>query len=87
MALYRRKDSLYVYERGFFDNSVDFKLVLVLVYYGLSQRALSDRKTMLQKILQKDNIKVYWVLTHELDNDTKDHHSPLDSDDQFVLPF
>lgn len=84
---YRRKDKIYIYQRQFFDNDVDFKLVLVNEYYGLTARQLSDRVSILQKALQRDSIHVYWVLTHELDKDTMDHRSSRDIDDQFVLPF
>lgn len=87
MAPYKRKDKIYVYRREFFDNDVDFKLLFVNEYYGLTARQLSDRVTMLQRFLQKDSIYVYWVLSHELDQDTKDHRSNRDMDDQFVLPF
>lgn len=87
MCPYRKKDKVYVYKREFFENDIDFKLVLVNEYYGLTPRQLHDRVMMLQKVLQKDSIHVYWVLSHELDQDTKDHRSNRDLDDQFVLPF
>ncbi|WP_370818592.1 hypothetical protein [Butyricimonas paravirosa] len=87
MALYKRKDKIYVYKREFFDNDVDFKLLFVNEYYGLTARQLSDRVSLLQRVLQKDSIFVYWVLSHPLDQDTKDHRSPSGVDDQFVLPF
>lgn len=87
MAPYKRKDKIYVYKREFFDNDVDFKLLFVNEYYGLTARQLSDRVSILQKALQKDSIFVYWVLSHPLDQDTKDHRSPSGVDDQFVLPF
>lgn len=87
MAPYKRKDKIYVYKREFFDNGVDFKLLFVNEYYGLTACQLSDRVSLLQRVLQKDSIFVYWVLSHPLDQDTKDHHSPSGIDDQFVLPF
>ena len=87
MAPYKRKDKIYVYKREFFDNDVDFKLLFVNEYYGLTARQLSDRVSLLQRVLQKDSIFVYWVLSHPLDQDTKYHHSPSGVDDQFVLPF
>lgn len=88
MARYNRKDKVYIYKRNFFDNDLDFELVLVNEYYGLTPRQLDDRVIMLQRTLQRDSIYVYWVLTHELDKDTKDHRSNKDYDDlRFDLPF
>mgnify|MGYP004551200547 CR=1 FL=1 len=88
MARYNRKDKVYIYKRKFFDNDLDFELVLVNEYYGLTPRQLDDRVLMLQRALQKDSIYVYWVLTHELDKNTKDHRSLKDYDNlQSVLPL
>lgn len=76
-----------MYKREFFDNDLDFKLLFVNEYYDLTARQLSDRVSLLQRVLQKDSIFVYWVLSHPLDQDTKDHRSSSGIDDQFVLPF
>lgn len=87
MAPYKRKDKVYIYKRKFFDNDIDFELVCVNEYYGLTARQLSDRILMLQRALQKDSIHVFWVLDHELDKDTLNHRSLPLGDEQLILPF